>query len=226
MSQELKLQDIQNKIPKECFEKSLTTSVYYFARDFLIMGVLYFLYPYINNIFLKIIWWNVVGFFMWAIFVIGHDCGHGSFSNSEFINNIFGHIAHTSILVPYHGWRLSHRNHHLHHNDIEKDKAFGYWDEDLYKKSNFFVKNFRYTLFNTRFSYLVLFMYPPFLTIGEEGNHFNPFNRKLYQTTDEFIQGIISNIFILGWVSFLLFKFPIMTIIDAYIIPNIIFVLK
>lgn len=30
--------------------------------------------------------------------------GHGSFSNSVWLNNLVGHLLHSSILVPYHGW--------------------------------------------------------------------------------------------------------------------------
>lgn len=30
--------------------------------------------------------------------------GHGSFSNDPNLNSVVGHILHSSILVPYHGW--------------------------------------------------------------------------------------------------------------------------
>jgi acyl-lipid omega-3 desaturase len=30
--------------------------------------------------------------------------GHGSFSNNPKLNSVVGHILHSSILVPYHGW--------------------------------------------------------------------------------------------------------------------------
>ncbi|KAI7995187.1 Omega-3 fatty acid desaturase, endoplasmic reticulum [Camellia lanceoleosa] len=42
-------------------------------------------------------------------------CGHGSFSNSPLLNSVVGHLLHLSILVPYHGWRISHRTHHQNH---------------------------------------------------------------------------------------------------------------
>lgn len=33
--------------------------------------------------------------------------GHGSFSNDPKLNSVVGHILHSSILVPYHGWLVS-----------------------------------------------------------------------------------------------------------------------
>ena len=30
--------------------------------------------------------------------------GHGSFSNNAKLNSVVGHLLHSSILVPYHGW--------------------------------------------------------------------------------------------------------------------------
>ena len=60
----------------------------------------------------------------WALFVVGHDCGHQSFSNSRTLNDFVGNITHSSILVPYHGWRVSHRTHHQHHGHVENDESW------------------------------------------------------------------------------------------------------
>jgi len=51
----------------------------------------------------------------------GHDCSHGSFSNSYILNTIFGHISYVPLLVPYSTWAESHRRHHLGHNHKYKD---------------------------------------------------------------------------------------------------------
>ena len=60
----------------------------------------------------------------WALFVVGHDCGHQSFSNNKRLNNLVGNIVHASILVPYHGWRVSHRKHHANHGHVENDESW------------------------------------------------------------------------------------------------------
>ena len=57
-------------------------------------------------------YWFLQGTMFWAIFVLGHDCGHGSFSSSPLLNGVVGNILHSFILVPYESWRLSHRHHH------------------------------------------------------------------------------------------------------------------
>ena len=50
--------------------------------------------------------------------------GHQSFSNSRKLNDFVGNITHSSILVPYHGWRVSHRTHHQHHGHVENDESW------------------------------------------------------------------------------------------------------
>jgi hypothetical protein len=47
-----------------------------------------------------------VGFMGWALFVVGHDCGHGTYSTSKALNFIVGHVAHTPLLVPFTGWQV------------------------------------------------------------------------------------------------------------------------
>lgn len=50
--------------------------------------------------------------------------GHQSFSNNRHLNDLLGHLAHSSILVPYHGWRISHRKHHANHGHVENDESW------------------------------------------------------------------------------------------------------
>jgi fatty acid desaturase len=71
--------------------------------------------PFPKQPTLRFVWplyWLAQGTMFWALFVVGHDCGHQSFSPSRTLNDVVGNIVHASILVPYHGWRVSHRKHH------------------------------------------------------------------------------------------------------------------
>jgi len=57
-------------------------------------------------------------------FVLGHDCGHGSFSRYPLINDVIGTILHTFILTPYYPWKVTHRHHHKNTGNIDKDEIF------------------------------------------------------------------------------------------------------
>jgi omega-3 fatty acid desaturase (delta-15 desaturase) len=61
---------------------------------------------------------------MWAYFVLGHDCGHGSFSSNDLLNDVFGTLLHSSILVPFYPWKLSHRHHHQYTGNLDKEEVF------------------------------------------------------------------------------------------------------
>lgn len=60
-----------------------------------------------------------VGFLM-RIFIIQHDCGHGSFFKNNRLNNIIGSIAGVLTLTPYFLWRKSHAIHHAGSSNLER----------------------------------------------------------------------------------------------------------
>ena len=60
--------------------------------------------------------------------------GHQSFSNSRKVNDLVGNIVHSSILVPYHGWRISHRTHHSNHGHVENDESWHPVTKSIYDK--------------------------------------------------------------------------------------------
>ena len=45
-----------------------------------------------------------------------------------------GNISHASILVPYHGWRISHRTHHANHGHVENDESWYPVTKSMYDK--------------------------------------------------------------------------------------------
>jgi omega-6 fatty acid desaturase (delta-12 desaturase) len=58
--------------------------------------------------------------FMIRIFIIFHDCGHGSFFKSQRANDIMGAISGVLTLTPYHHWRHDHAIHHAGASDLDR----------------------------------------------------------------------------------------------------------
>lgn len=61
------------------------------------------------------------------IFIIQHDCGHGSTFKSKRANDIIGTICGTLTLTPYKYWRKSHAIHHAHHAQLEERGTGDVW---------------------------------------------------------------------------------------------------
>jgi omega-6 fatty acid desaturase (delta-12 desaturase) len=56
--------------------------------------------------------------------VLAHECGHQSFSPSKVLNDTVGFLCHTSLLVPYFSWKISHGKHHKATGHMERDMVF------------------------------------------------------------------------------------------------------
>lgn len=58
--------------------------------------------------------------FLVRIFVIQHDCGHGSFFRSRLANSVTGVLCSLITLTPYLMWRRQHAGHHSHWNNLDR----------------------------------------------------------------------------------------------------------
>ena len=65
--------------------------------------------------------------FLARIFIIFHDCGHGSFFKSRKANNITGAITGLVNLTPYRHWRWQHALHHGSAGNLDKRGAGDIW---------------------------------------------------------------------------------------------------
>jgi len=124
--------EIKRALPKHCFQASISQSLYYAVKDFIQVFLAYLVLSYMESIvdsfplriLLFLLYWAVQGTFFFALFVLGHDCGHGSFSSYPLLNDIVGTITHGFLLVPYYQWKLSHHNHHKHTGNLDRDEVF------------------------------------------------------------------------------------------------------
>jgi omega-6 fatty acid desaturase (delta-12 desaturase) len=61
------------------------------------------------------------------VFIIFHDCGHGSFFKSKAANNITGFLAGVLTLTPYYHWRWEHALHHGSSGQLDRRGAGDVW---------------------------------------------------------------------------------------------------
>ncbi len=63
-------------------------------------------------------------FLLIRLFIIQHDCGHGSFLGSSRAADIIGSVLGVLTLTPYHYWRKTHALHHATSGNLEH-RGFG-----------------------------------------------------------------------------------------------------
>ena len=63
--------------------------------------------------------------FLVRIFIIQHDCGHGSFFKSRRANDLVGTLCSLLTLTPYAFWRRQHARHHGSWNNLDRRAASG-----------------------------------------------------------------------------------------------------
>jgi omega-6 fatty acid desaturase (delta-12 desaturase) len=83
--------------------------------------------------FMSVSWWIVAPLAMLAgallarVFIIFHDCGHGSFFRSRRANDITGFITGLLTFTPYYHWRWEHSIHHASTGDLDRRGAGDLW---------------------------------------------------------------------------------------------------
>lgn len=216
------IQDLRNAIPAQCFEPSAARSLFYFFLDISIIGGLYAIAAQLNSWWFFPIFWLMQGTMFWALFVVGHDCGHGSFSKHKWLNNLIGHLSHIPILVPFHGWRISHRTHHANTGNIDTDESWYPVTESTYQAMPMPEKIIRYGI-------ALLFAYPLYLfkrsPAREGASHFNPYS-ALFKPSERLGVTISAVLWLVmvGFLGFLTYQHGWLFLLKYYLAPYIVFV--
>ena len=152
--------------------------------------------------------------FLVRMFIIQHDCGHGSFFKSKRANEFLGMFASIFTLTPYHYWRKSHAIHHAGMGNLEH-RGIG----DIYTMTvNEYLQRskwgrFKYRLYRNPF---ILFVFIPsvlFIVLYRfplsRSSSLKKLQPGVYLTTlaIAIVTGII--IWLIGWQSFLLIQLPV-----------------
>jgi acyl-lipid omega-6 desaturase (Delta-12 desaturase) len=65
--------------------------------------------------------------FMVRVFIIFHDCGHGSFFKSRVANDVVGVLTGILTFTPYYDWRAEHARHHATSGDLDRRGSGDVW---------------------------------------------------------------------------------------------------
>jgi omega-6 fatty acid desaturase (delta-12 desaturase) len=93
----------------------------------------YALLWYLMYLSLAVSWWITMplailaGAFLVRVFIIFHDCGHGSFFKSHKANVVCGFLCGTLTFTPYYHWRWEHSLHHATSGDLDRRGTGDVW---------------------------------------------------------------------------------------------------
>ncbi|MDJ0727432.1 MAG: fatty acid desaturase [Prochloraceae cyanobacterium] len=132
IAKDLQLRDIIRTLPSEVFIKDPRKA---WLKVVINLGLVILGYYSLAVApwFLLPLLWVFTGTALTGCFVIAHDCGHRSFSNSNRINDLVGHIALIPLMYPFHAWRILHDRHHKHTNKLGIDNAWDVFTTEFYE---------------------------------------------------------------------------------------------
>ncbi|HWK01726.1 MAG TPA: fatty acid desaturase [Xanthobacteraceae bacterium] len=153
--------------------------------------------------------------FMVRLFMIQHDCGHGSFFRGKQANDWVGRIIGIFTLTPYDFWRQTHAVHHAHSGNLE---LRGMGDIETYTVSEYldmprwrrlFYRIYRNPLFLFAIGPAYLFFLQYRLPVGMMwSNGWRPWASTMATNAGiAFVVGLM--IWLTGFQSFLLVYLPI-----------------
>jgi omega-6 fatty acid desaturase (delta-12 desaturase) len=153
--------------------------------------------------------------FLVRIFIIFHDCGHGSFFKNNLANRITGILTGLLVFTPYHSW---HHDHKIHHQTVGNLDKRGTGDvktltvreySELSRWQQLGYRFYRNPVFLFGIAPILLFTIQHRFT-----KKYMSVKEKLYVHLSSLgiITSIILLILIIGWKTFLIIQLPVLYI--------------
>jgi acyl-lipid omega-6 desaturase (Delta-12 desaturase) len=151
----------------------------------------------------------LAGGFLVRIFIIFHDCTHGSFFKSRRMNEIVGSVMGVLCFTPYYRWRWEHSVHHASAGDLDRRGTGDVWTmtvQEYLEASRW--KRFAYRLARNPLilfviAPLVLFLFLERLPTGKEGRRER---LSVYGTNAALALVAVGLSWLLGWKAYLFFQ--------------------
>ncbi len=156
--------------------------------------------------------------FLIRIFIIQHDCGHGSFFKKRNANDSIGIACSIFTMIPYIFWRKSHATHHAHHAELE-ERGIGdiwtmtvdeYWEASLWKRIVY--RAFRNPFFLFVIAPTINFVILSRLTLGAPDTWRHGEKASVWWTNLALAGLWAAQIALVGWQAMLLINLPIIVI--------------
>lgn len=117
------------EIVAEYQQPSLARAIWQLSNTLIPYALLW----YLMYLSLAVSWWVVLplailaGMFLVRVFIIFHDCGHGSYFKSRAANDVVGFITGLLTLTPFYQWRWDHAIHHATSGHLDKRGVGDLW---------------------------------------------------------------------------------------------------
>lgn len=85
----------------------------------------------------------VAAIFLVRLFLIQHDCGHGSFFKKRWANDMLGRVIGVLTITPYADWQRAHAKHHAGSGNLDRR---GTGDIDVLTVAEYYALTFRQRL--------------------------------------------------------------------------------
>ncbi len=152
---------------------------------------------------------------MVRVFIIHHDCGHGSFFKSRRANDVLGFIPGVLAFTPYFHWRWEHATHHSSSGDLDRRGMGDIWTltvQEYLESSRW--KRFAYRLARNP---IVLFVVAPVFVFLVRQRfpkaEANPRERHSVYWTNLALLGVAAGMsWILGLKAYLLIQLTVMAV--------------
>ena len=108
---------IISKYKKKSTKKAIGQMASSFLPFIAVWTLMYFTLEY--SLTLTILLGILNAFFLVRIFIIQHDCGHGSFIKSKKASDIIGYVCSVFSFLPFKYWSETHTFHHGHNGQLE-----------------------------------------------------------------------------------------------------------
>ncbi len=151
--------------------------------------------------------------FLIRIFIIFHDCGHGSFVKSKKWNRIIGIPAGILAFTPYDRWTDSHRTHHYTVGNLDKRGVGDVWTLTVQEylgrtpRQRFIYRVFRNPLIMLGIGGFLMFIVTNRFTTRAMTRKQK---RNIYLTNIVLLAMAVSLSLLIGWKAYLLIQLSIM----------------